>query len=185
MQYPCLHIQPPVCYALFIYLLNLFLAFLQPKFDPGLYDDLASQDIEEGEPGLPTSASASSNFPSGAGKAGFGGGGAGQSTGGGGGGGGGLMSGVFGGGGLSGNNNNTGSEEEFRPFIRRLPEFKVSRLKHRHPIGPLADDSYRIYSSGSRQHKPLSSPSSVHSPTQQTFPSTGLSSSCTFCSCLD
>ncbi|CAO1639434.1 unnamed protein product [Sympodiomycopsis kandeliae] len=94
-----------VCYALFIYLLNLFLAFLQPKFDPGLYDDLASQDIEEGEPGLPTSASASSGKPQ-------------QQNGGGG-----LMSGVFGGGNNADGSNTTG-EEEFRPFIRRLPEFK-------------------------------------------------------------
>ncbi|CAO1614770.1 unnamed protein product [Parajaminaea phylloscopi] len=99
-----------VCYALFIYLLNLFLAFLQPKFDPQLYDDLASQDIEEGEPGLPTSASASSSFPPGAGKAGMGGAG-----------GGGLMSGVFG---NPGSNGSVSNEEEFRPFIRRLPEFK-------------------------------------------------------------
>lgn len=96
---------PPVCYALFIYLLNLFLAFLQPKFDPQLHDDLASQDIEEGEPGLPTSAS-------------------GAAAGGKMNGGGGLMSGVFGNPGLNGSTEN---EEEFRPFIRRLPEFKVSR----------------------------------------------------------
>lgn len=102
-----------VCYALFIYLLNLFLAFLQPKFDPQLYDDLASQDIEEGEPGLPTSASASS-YPPGAGKSGMGGAG----------GGGGLMSGVFG---NAGTNGSASNEEEFRPFIRRLPEFKVMR----------------------------------------------------------
>jgi len=87
----------PVCYALFIYLLNLFLAFLQPKFDPSINEDLAEQDMEDGEPGLPTSASAAS-FPRG-------------------GGGGGLMSGMFGA---------TQPEEEFRPFIRRLPEFKVS-----------------------------------------------------------
>lgn len=123
--------RAPVCYALFIYLLNLFLAFLQPKFDPSLYDDLASQDIEEGEPGLPTSASASGNFPSGAGKAGFGGGAPPNP-----GGGGGLMSGVFGGGGgVSGNN--AGSEEEFRPFIRRLPEFKVSAVYSAKTIIPL------------------------------------------------
>lgn len=82
-----------VCYALFIYLLNLFLAFLQPKFDPSIEQDLAEQDVEEGAPGLPTSASSR--------------------------GGGGLMSGVFGGA------NGSAPEEEFRPFIRRLPEFKV------------------------------------------------------------
>jgi hypothetical protein len=62
-----------VCYTLGIYLLNLFLAFLQPKFDPSLEQDLRDQDIEEGE-GLPVS-------------------------------------------------QNSG-EDEFRPFIRRLPEFK-------------------------------------------------------------
>lgn len=76
-----------VCYALFIYLLNLFLAFLSPKFDPE-YDDLAAQDVEDGAPGLPTSAPKRS---------------------------GGLMSGVF---------DSGDSDEEFRPFIRRLPEFK-------------------------------------------------------------
>ncbi|PWN48838.1 retrieval of early ER protein Rer1 [Violaceomyces palustris] len=91
-----------VCYALFIYLLNLFLAFLQPKFDPSLEQDLAEQDVEEGEPGLPTSSSTKA-FGAGAGA------------------GGGLMSGVFGGvNGLNGQ----GPEDEFRPFIRRLPEFK-------------------------------------------------------------
>lgn len=91
-----------VCYALFIYLLNLFLAFLQPKFDPSMDADLAEQDVEEGEPGLPTSASTSS-YGNGKGS---------------GGGGGGLMSGVFGA-------NGGQQEDEFRPFIRRLPEFKV------------------------------------------------------------
>lgn len=75
-----------VCYALFIYLLNLFLAFLTPKFDPE-FDDIAAQDVEDGAPGLPTSAPKRS----------------------------GLMSGVFGG---------ENPDEEFRPFIRRLPEFK-------------------------------------------------------------
>ncbi|UZJ51211.1 hypothetical protein CBS101457_000531 [Exobasidium rhododendri] len=90
-----------VCYALFIYLLNLFLAFLQPKFDPSLDADLAEQDVEEGEPGLPTSAS---SFPRN---------GKGNGSGG-------LMSGVFGqNGGMSAD-----QEDEFKPFIRRLPEFK-------------------------------------------------------------
>ncbi|KAI6046454.1 retrieval of early ER protein Rer1 [Pisolithus marmoratus] len=37
-----------VCYALAIYLLNLLLAFLQPKFDPSLQDDLMADEIEEG-----------------------------------------------------------------------------------------------------------------------------------------
>lgn len=57
-----------VCYGLGIYLLNLFLAFLTPKFDPSLEDDLRSTEEEEGT--LPNNES-----------------------------------------------------DEFRPFIRRLPEF--------------------------------------------------------------
>ena len=64
-----------------IYLLNLLLAFLQPKFDPSLEQDLAATNIEEGgedtEPILPTS-----NSPT------------------------------------------KGDDEEFRPFIRRLPEWQ-------------------------------------------------------------
>lgn len=60
-----------VCYSLGIYLLNLFLAFLTPKFDPSLEQDMRDQDVEEGEATLPTS-----------------------------------------------------QDDEFRPFIRRLPEFK-------------------------------------------------------------
>jgi len=59
-----------VCYSLGIYLLNLFLAFLQPKFNPSYEQDQAMQESEEGG-SLPTS-----------------------------------------------------NNEEFRPFIRRLPEFK-------------------------------------------------------------
>ena len=86
-----------VCYALFIYLLNLFLAFLTPKFDPSYEADLAEQDVEEGEPGLPTSASGAKGAA----------------------GGGGLMSGVFG-----SSLNGQSTDDEFRPFIRRLPEFK-------------------------------------------------------------
>lgn len=78
-----------VCYALFIYLLNLFLAFLTPKFDPAYESDLAAQDVEDGAPGLPTSASAA----------------------------GGLMSDVF-------HPSTAQDQDEFRPFIRRLPEFK-------------------------------------------------------------
>jgi hypothetical protein len=57
-----------VAYSLGIYLLNLFLAFLQPKFDPSLTQD---EGLEDGEPSLPSK-----------------------------------------------------QDEEFRPFIRRLPEFK-------------------------------------------------------------
>ena len=34
--------------ALAIYLLNLLLAFLQPKFDPSLEEDLLADEIEEG-----------------------------------------------------------------------------------------------------------------------------------------
>jgi hypothetical protein len=101
--HPCLLF--PVCYALFIYLLNLFLAFLQPKFDPSMDADLAEQDVEEGEPGLPTSTSpAFSRKGSSAG----------------------LMSGVFGqqnGGGMA------TQDDEFKPFIRRLPEFKVGNVE--------------------------------------------------------
>ncbi|KAK4686134.1 hypothetical protein P7C73_g3998, partial [Tremellales sp. Uapishka_1] len=82
-----------VCYALAIYILNLFLAFLQPRFDPSLAADIAESDVEEGAPGLPGSGGGSSS------KGGIGG----------------LMSGFS-----NGNND----EEEFRPFIRRLPEFK-------------------------------------------------------------
>ncbi|KAK5085061.1 retention in endoplasmic reticulum protein 1 [Exophiala xenobiotica] len=57
-----------VAYCLGIYLLNLFLAFLQPKFDPSLTQD---ENLEDGESSLPTK-----------------------------------------------------QDQEFRPFIRRLPEFK-------------------------------------------------------------
>lgn len=58
-----------VAYSLGIYLLNLFLAFLQPKFDPSIEQDEGMEDGSAG--GLPTK-----------------------------------------------------KDEEFRPFIRRLPEFK-------------------------------------------------------------
>lgn len=58
-----------VCYALGIYHLNLFIAFLTPKIDPEF--DPYAQDEEDDGPNLPTH-----------------------------------------------------SNEEFRPFIRRLPEFK-------------------------------------------------------------
>lgn len=60
----------PVAYALGIYLLNLFLAFLQPKFDPS--NDALDNEMEDGSVGtLPIN-----------------------------------------------------RDEEFKPFIRRLPEFK-------------------------------------------------------------
>lgn len=71
-----------------IYILNLFLAFLQPRFDPSLSADLAADDVEEGAPGLPGSETPKS--PGGLR---------------------GLMSGFQSG----------GDDEEFRPFIRRLP----------------------------------------------------------------
>lgn len=59
-----------VAYSLGIYLLNLFLAFLQPKFDPS--NEAVDNEMEDGAAGgLPTK-----------------------------------------------------QDEEFRPFIRRLPEFK-------------------------------------------------------------
>ncbi|KAF2672615.1 RER1 protein [Microthyrium microscopicum] len=58
-----------VAYTLGIYLLNIFLAFITPKFDPSLEED---QDMEDGtKGGLPTK-----------------------------------------------------QDDEFRPFVRRLPEFK-------------------------------------------------------------
>jgi len=37
-----------ICYGHAIYLLNLLLAFLQPRFDPSLQDDLLADEIEEG-----------------------------------------------------------------------------------------------------------------------------------------
>lgn len=76
--------------ALAIYILNLFLAFLQPRFDPSLADDLAADDVEEGAPGLP-----GSERPQATGLKG-------------------LMNSFSG-------NNGGGEDEEFRPFIRRLP----------------------------------------------------------------
>jgi hypothetical protein len=57
-----------VAYSLGIYLLNLFLAFLSPKFDPSLEED---EGMEDGTSGLPSK-----------------------------------------------------ENDEFRPFVRRLPEFK-------------------------------------------------------------
>jgi len=64
-----------VCYAHAIYLLNLLLAFLQPKFDPSLQDDLMADELEGGEGDLP------SPLPS-------------------------------------------SRDDEFRPFVRRLPEWQ-------------------------------------------------------------
>lgn len=66
---PLLTLSLTVAYTLGIYLLNLFLAFISPKFDPGLE---SAEDMEEGSSGdLPTK-----------------------------------------------------STDEFKPFVRRLPEFK-------------------------------------------------------------
>lgn len=59
-----------ICYSLGIYLLNLLLAFLTPKFDPSLEQEMKNEEIEEGF-----------------------------------------------------EDSNT-QDEEFKPFIRRLPEFK-------------------------------------------------------------
>ncbi|KAG1078439.1 hypothetical protein G6F42_024265 [Rhizopus arrhizus] len=59
-----------IAYALGIYILNLFLAFLTPKFDPSVEMDTQANEMEEG-PSLPMK-----------------------------------------------------NDEEFKPFIRRLPEFK-------------------------------------------------------------
>lgn len=66
------HNRTTVAYSLGIYLLNLFLAFISPKFDPSLESDT---DMEDGMP------AGSSSLP-------------------------------------------TKSDEEFKPFVRRLPEFK-------------------------------------------------------------
>lgn len=67
--------------ALAIYLLNLLLAFLQPKFDPSLEADLAADEIEEGanrDPDLVETVLPSQRQ----------------------------------------------KDDEFRPFVRRLPEWK-------------------------------------------------------------
>jgi len=63
-----------ITYALHIYYLNLFIAFLTPKVDPMSYDDLNDED-EDNKQTLPT------------------------------------------------------HQSEFKPFIRRLPEFKVQFKK--------------------------------------------------------
>ena len=71
-----------------IYLLNLLLAFLQPKFDPSLQEDLLADEIEEGGSGVDESG--------GSGSPGGMGGGLGEQSG----------------------------DDEFRPFVRRLPEWQ-------------------------------------------------------------
>jgi hypothetical protein len=80
----------PVFLPRSIYLLNLFLAFITPKFDPAAQEDMAATEAEEGAPGLPTSQ-------------------------------GDLQDG------------------EFRPFIRRLPEFKFWYV---FPFPPLPSHSH-------------------------------------------
>jgi len=66
-----------VAYAHAIYLLNLLLAFLQPRFDPSLREDLAADEVEEGGTAeLPTT------------------------------------------------NGSAPADDEFRPFVRRLPEWQ-------------------------------------------------------------
>lgn len=69
-RYINLNLRYAVAYTLGIYLLNLFLAFLSPRFDPSLTQD---EGLEDGDAG--------SSLP-------------------------------------------TKNDDEFRPFIRRLPEFK-------------------------------------------------------------
>ncbi|ORZ28950.1 retrieval of early ER protein Rer1 [Lobosporangium transversale] len=81
-----------VTYALGIYLLNLFLAFLQPKFDPSLEMDMAADEVEEGGPMLPTR-----------------------------------------------------SDEEFRPFVRRLPEFKFWHSATRAIIVAFVCTLFRVF----------------------------------------
>lgn len=72
-----------ICYALGIYLLNLFLAFLTPKFDPSLEQELKNESIEEGlDQEDPISQQSNQKY------------------------------------------DDDDDDDEFRPFIRRLPEFK-------------------------------------------------------------
>lgn len=85
-----------ICYTLGIYLLNLFLAFLQPKFDPSLEQDMRDQDVEEGET-LPTT------------------------------------------------NSNSEDDGEFRPFIRRLPEFKFWYNATRATFASLVSTFFSIF----------------------------------------
>lgn len=79
-----------------IYLLNLLLAFLQPKFDPSLQDDLMADELEGGEGDDP------SPLPS-------------------------------------------ARDDEFRPFVRRLPEWQ---FWYEHPPlhipSAMADGVHRI-----------------------------------------
>jgi len=83
------HRTSTVCYGHAIYLLNLLLAFLQPKFDPSLQEDLLADEIEEG--------GAESTADSAEGGMGMGG--------------------------QRGMGEQSG-DDEFRPFVRRLPEWQ-------------------------------------------------------------
>ncbi|RMD40286.1 hypothetical protein DV735_g4843, partial [Chaetothyriales sp. CBS 134920] len=80
-----------VAYCLGIYLLNLFLAFLSPKFDPSLTQD---EGLEDGDAG--------SSLP-------------------------------------------TKQDEEFRPFIRRLPEFKFWYSATKAIVASLAASLFEIF----------------------------------------
>ncbi|KAL6670655.1 hypothetical protein ACI3LZ_003009 [Candidozyma auris] len=77
-----------ICYALGIYLLNLFLAFLTPKFDPSLEQESRSSNLEEGGDEV---------------------------------------------------------EDEFRPFIRRLPEFKFWVNASRATVASLGASLFPIF----------------------------------------
>lgn len=94
-----------VCYALGIYLLNLFLLFLQPKFDPSLEQELQNENIEEGG-GDSSSAAAGPSSAGGAGDY---------------------------------------DDGEFRPFIRRLPEFKFWYNAIRATIASLFISLFEIF----------------------------------------
>jgi Rer1 family len=86
-----------VAYCLGIYLLNLFLAFLQPKFDPSLTQDEGLEDGGSGADG-----EGRSSLP-------------------------------------------TKQDEEFRPFIRRLPEFKFWYSATRMIVGCFVASWFEIF----------------------------------------
>lgn len=87
-----------VCYALGIYLLNLFLLFLQPKFDPVLEQALRDEQIEEGTSGEGVGSSSREE-----------------------------------------------QSDEFRPFIRRLPEFKFWYNASRASLGAFITTWFSIF----------------------------------------
>jgi hypothetical protein len=94
-----------VCYAHAIYLLNLLLAFLQPKFDPSLAQDLRADEIEEG--GEPEGESISKIVEENINEHIFV-----------------LILASAYENAYDGGGRRTGKDEEFRPFIRRLPEWQ-------------------------------------------------------------